>query len=103
MTFKPTRPGDPLTERQAAIFRYLYEQTRDTGIQPSFRDLMTRFGIRSPHGIKCHLEALEAKGWLGVVAREGRSGVRSRSLKFLRTPSGAKFSGFLDKPPGDEP
>jgi repressor LexA len=78
-----------LTERQASIFFHIFETTRMTGIQPSFKELGERFSITSPNGVGCHLAALSRKGWIAMA--EGQS----RSVRFRRTISGAPFRGFL--------
>ena len=73
-----TRAGpEPLTERQAEVFRWIYETTRDTGIQPGIRDVGARFGIASPHGVAGHLEAMVRKGWIELAGR------KSRAVRFL--------------------
>lgn len=79
-----------LTERQSEIYIYIFETTRLTGIQPSFKELGERFSITSPNGVACHLMALSRKGWIAMA--EGHS----RSVRFLKIPpSGAPFRGFV--------
>jgi repressor LexA len=92
MTTAPAAPG-PLTPRQAEVLAYLYETTRDRGVQPSCAEVAARFGLANRTGVECHLAALERKGWL---LRPGRG--RGRAFVLLRAPSGAAFTGFLDKP-----
>lgn len=77
-----------LTERQASIFYHIFETTRRTGIQPSFRELGERFGITSPNGVLSHLVALARKGW--IARAEGQS----RSVRFLKCPDNRTFKGF---------
>jgi SOS-response transcriptional repressor LexA len=77
-----------LTERQAEIYIYIFETTRMTGIQPSFKELGEQFSITSPNGVACHLEALSRKGWIAMA--EGHS----RSLRFLKCPDNRTFKGF---------
>jgi SOS-response transcriptional repressor LexA len=77
-----------LTERQAGIFIYLFEFTRIHGWQPSIRDMGEEFSITSPNGIGVHLKALARKGW---IEQHGQQ----RGLRFLRTPTGGRFCGFV--------
>jgi SOS-response transcriptional repressor LexA len=92
MTFgRRTQAGDPLTERQAEIFEYLYEITRDTGCQPTYRETMDRFGIQSTNGLSCQIKAFADKGWI-----EAGTGDK-RGIRFLRRPDGRPFTGFADK------
>ncbi len=51
-----------LTERQEEILRYIANHVELNGFQPSFREMMDRFKIRSLNGITCHLKAMERKG-----------------------------------------
>lgn len=51
-----------LTERQEEILRFIATHIDINGFQPSFREMMDRFKIRSPNGITYHLKALERKG-----------------------------------------
>jgi SOS-response transcriptional repressor LexA len=85
-------PPGPLTPRQAEVLAYLYETTRDTGIQPSCAEVAARFGLANRTGVECHLAALERKGWL---LRPGHG--RGRAFVLLRKPDGATFRGFSDK------
>lgn len=80
-----------LTDRQREIFEAIYASARDLGYQPSHHELKDRFGISSPNGLKCHLDAIRHKGWIDI-----RSG-ESRSLRFLRRPDGTEFTGFAEK------
>jgi DNA-binding CsgD family transcriptional regulator len=79
----------PLTDRQAEVYRWIYEQTRDRGIQPTYREIGIRFGIRSPNGVWCHLHPIALKGYVDFLP--GRHG-----FLFLRRPDGRPFLGFRD-------
>ncbi len=83
-----------LSTGQARIFLFLFASTMRLGYQPSYREVGARFGITSPNGVKCHLEALEQKGWIGP------SGGDSRAVRFLRCPDGGPFRGFALHPAG---
>lgn len=85
--------GDPLTDRQMAVFRFIYEHARDKGYQPSFRQIAAEFGFASySNSMTCHLVALAKKGFV-----TGDLHGKSRSIKFLRRPDGKPFTGFADK------
>jgi repressor LexA len=91
MTFgRRTQAGDPLTERQAEIFAWIYEIVRDRGYQPTYRQLMEKFGIQSTNGITCHLKSIADKGWIDL-------GGEKRGIRFLKRPDGRPFTGFADK------
>jgi repressor LexA len=87
----PTTSESPLTRPQGEIFRFIYERARDTGTQPSVREIARQFGIGSANGVGCHLRALARKGWLNLSDRS------ARSLRFLKRPDGQPFRGFIEK------
>lgn len=79
-----------LSPRQAEIMYLVFESTRRTGVQPSIRELMERFGMTGPNGIVCHTKALVRKGWIEPSTNQ------SRALRFLRCPpDGRRFTGFV--------
>jgi SOS-response transcriptional repressor LexA len=86
------KDGEPLTGKQAEVFRLIYEGARDRGERPTVYDLMATFGFASPNAVMGHIRALRAKGYLGA-------GRVNRSLgSLLRRPDGSPFDGFADKP-----
>jgi repressor LexA len=62
-----------LTERQEEILRYIAREIDSKGYQPSFRELMKRFKIRSPNGVKGHLLSMERKGFVTINERASRA------------------------------
>ena len=86
----PESEARPLTARQAEVFRYLYEFTRDHGYQPSFRELCLEFHYASPNVVACFFNIMARKGWLV------RGQTQSRAVRFLRRPDGLPFTGFAD-------
>lgn len=48
------------TKRQQAIYEFIRKKIGE-GKAPTYREIGEQFGIRSPNGVKCHLDALEAK------------------------------------------
>ena len=68
-----TKQLDALTKRQKEILQYMAHHVDRLGHQPSFRELMKHFDIKSPNGISCHFKALEKKGVLVVNRRASRA------------------------------
>ena len=69
-----------LTKTQQAILKAICRSIRDTGRQPTIREIGQRFGITSPNGVVCHLKALQRKGYVermpqqaGLVIKEWKS------------------------------
>jgi repressor LexA len=89
--FKSTNLDTPLTAKQAAILRFIYESARDTGFQPDIGEICARFGIAGTNGVVCHLKALAKKGYVELVY------ARARSIRILRRPDGRPFRGFAEK------
>jgi repressor LexA len=60
-----------LTARQSEILSFIRSHAEDRGSIPSVREIMERFGFRSPATVASHLDLMEKKG---VIRREaGRS------------------------------
>ena len=83
--------GVGLTPRQRAIFRFIFDWTCDKGYQPSYQEIMNHFGFSSPNAVRIHVKAMERKGWLHS------SGNEMRCIRFLRTPAGMPFKGFVER------
>lgn len=64
---------EELTDRQEAILRHIARHIDRHGFQPSYRELMKTFKIKSPNGMSCHLHALERKGFITVTDRASRA------------------------------
>jgi len=62
MTQTLERP--PLTDRQRAIYDHIVEHQRTRGYGITIRELADAFQIRSPNGVKQHLELIKRKGYL---------------------------------------
>ncbi len=71
-----------LTARQQAIYDFLKDKIRTRGYGPTVREIGTKFGIRSPNGVMCHLKALEKKG---LISRESHM---SRAIQLSEPISG---------------
>jgi SOS-response transcriptional repressor LexA len=73
---KPDAP--PLSERQAAVLYFLQSYAKQNGYPPTVREIGQHFGIASPNGVVCHLQALERKGYIH------RRRFRSRAISAVR-------------------
>ncbi len=67
-----------LTSRQREVLTHIRAVLERTGRPPTLRELGARLGIRSTNGVRDHLQALVAKGYL---ARDPHS---ARGLRLLR-------------------
>ncbi len=81
MTTHRTQPGDPLTERQAALLRFVIDSEREHGRPVTIRDICQRFGI-AINAVSGHLKALQKKGF--IVREAG-----ARNIRVLKEPDGA--------------
>lgn len=79
-----------LTPRQAQLFLFVFRRSLATGSQPSIREIGEAFGITSPNGVIVNIKAIQKKGWWDQSPISS-----SRSLRFLRQPSGEPFRGFV--------
>lgn len=70
-----------LTDKQAAILRYISEVQQQSGTSPTLREIQRRFGFASSFAANRHVMALEKKGALK------RSGGRARSMLLPDRPS----------------
>lgn len=55
----------PLTARQNEVFDIIADFIDRRHFAPTVREIMDELGVSSPNGIVGHLDALEAKGWIG--------------------------------------
>lgn len=53
-----------LTSKQHAFLQFLTEHIREHGIWPTYREIVDRFGYRSPNSVTQNLQALHKKGYL---------------------------------------
>lgn len=60
----PAPDDSDLTTRQREIYLFIREKVAGEGRPPTVREMCARFGINSPNGIMCHLNALEKKGYI---------------------------------------
>lgn len=81
MRFRPpeSKPGDPLTDKQRAIFEFIVEHIKEYGSSPTVREIGNKFGIKSPNGVMCHIRSLRKKGMIGRNDNGGDYGLARSS------------------------
>jgi len=52
----------PLTDKQRKILMHIAKSIDKNGFQPSYREIMTKFGFSSPGAVTGHLKSAEKKG-----------------------------------------
>ena len=53
-----------LTAKQRAVWDFVAGRIADTGVAPTYRDVMDRFRWKSVNAVTGHVRPLEAKGYL---------------------------------------
>jgi SOS-response transcriptional repressor LexA len=76
-----------LTPKQRDLLQYVCAYLCEHGRQPTYRECMERFGIRSTNGVACHFVALKRKGYIGAECHP-------HGLRLLRWPDGSPFRGL---------
>lgn len=66
-----------LTGRQAEILNFVRLNLRENGAPPTRADIARSFGFSSPNAAERHLRAIEAKGYIELVAGSAR-GIKLR-------------------------
>jgi repressor LexA len=77
-----------LTERQRKIFEFIESRILTSGSSPTIREIGSKFGISSTNGVRSHLNALIAKGFLKkqeLISR-GLELARKSPVEFGRIP-----------------
>jgi repressor LexA len=75
-----TATRQKLTKRQEKIYRFIRRNIQRLHRSPTYREIGREFGITSPNGIACHIEALSKKGWVEVDDRDW-FGIRLTGVK----------------------
>ncbi len=63
----------PLTARQREVLEIIQHNVQKSNIVPSLRELSAAMGISSINGVRCHLDALERKGYIQRNIHSSRS------------------------------
>lgn len=66
-----------LTVRQQELYDFIVQQVADTGIQPSYAEMMKHMWVNSPNAVRDMVAILERKGY---VQRTGKV----RAMKIMR-------------------
>jgi repressor LexA len=62
-----------LTSRQREIYEFIRDKIHSRGYPPTVREIGDAFGIKSPNGVMCHLNALVKKGLIDRAAQSARA------------------------------
>jgi repressor LexA len=76
-----------LTDKQRQIYEFIKEKIESRGYGPTVREIGDAFGIQSPNGVMCHLNALVTKGF---ILRKDKS-ARAIQLVDHRRPGSAEL------------
>jgi SOS-response transcriptional repressor LexA len=63
----------PLTERQAKVYRWIRQYHARNRFGPSLREVMAHFRYSSPNAVVTHVRPLIKKGWLEKKDNVARS------------------------------
>lgn len=80
-----------LTEIQVLVLKLILQRMRDWGMPPTHREMAAHFNWRSNAAAKCHVLALEKKGFIHVIPDISRgiflmpAGVRFRDENTIET------------------
>lgn len=83
---------ETLTTRQRAIYDFLKDKIINRGYGPTVREIGTKFGIRSPNGVMCHLKALEKKGLITRESHMSRAIQLSEPLSKMSLPLAGRIA-----------
>ena len=61
----------PLSSKQAEIYQFILQYTRDHGYPPSVREIGEAVGLKSPSTVHFHMKKLEAEGY--VLKADGKT------------------------------
>jgi repressor LexA len=62
-----------LTSRQREIYEFIRDRIESHGYPPTVREIGDHFGIKSPNGVMCHLNALVKKGLINRAEQSARA------------------------------
>jgi repressor LexA len=84
-----------LTERQREIYDFIRDKIEDFGFPPTIRDIGSRFEIKSPNGVMCHLKALEKKGLIKRIGKAARAIQLTDHHRSSGQPVGLPYFGLV--------
>ena len=53
------------TRKQVSFYDYICKHKSDNGIWPTYREIQSAMGYKSPHSVTQNIQSLIKKGWLG--------------------------------------
>ena len=63
---------EKLTDRQKDILDFICQYKDENGYPPTLREIGKNFDISSTFGVKRHLDVLEKKGYIAILAKQSR-------------------------------
>jgi SOS-response transcriptional repressor LexA len=92
------KENDPhtLTARNLAVYKMVYEFTRDNGYQPTYREIAQMLGSTNQNMVFSQLVRLERFGYL-CTPQSRSNRMRQYGIQFLKKPDGSPFKGFKDR------
>ena len=63
---------EKLTDRQKDILDFICQYKDENGYPPTLREIGKNFDIASTFGVKRHLDVLEKKGYIAILAKQSR-------------------------------
>jgi len=63
---------EKLTDRQKEILDFICQYKDENGYPPTIREIGKNFDMASTFGVKRHLEVLEKKGYIAILAKQSR-------------------------------
>ena len=89
----------PLTKRQRQVLVALHDLTRAQGYPPSFREMMSRIGIKNTNAVSDHYLALAKRGLVRFAPHRGQQArtvtITPRGLTELGEASPFVFHGAV--------
>src|SRR5215213_3478956 len=86
------KPPRPLTPRQHKFYTWVFRFTCQRGYQPSYAQIMARFGFKTASAVGLLLRRIARGGWVAVRSKD------ARALRFRVCPDGRPFAGFAAIP-----
>ena len=80
-----------LSEKAKKVFRYIFLQSKESGIPPTLREIGEEFQINSTNGVRHHLAVLERSGYIRRNSRISRG---------IEIPEGG-LRRFMSRYPGE--
>ncbi len=83
----------PLTPKQAEIYNYILQFTKNHGYPPSVREIGAAVRLKSPSTVHFHMKKLEAEGYIN------KADGKTRAISLPREAVGEELDGRTDRVP----